>query len=260
MIDLKNFYNERKSSYYAEKYPTTQDDTPNTPPSVLDGEDAIRQFRNLAYPHTTPKGGQGEGGSEDKVMNVAFILICNYLDQMGYLIEEFPDFLSRPKSLNEFSYGDVRGALIAKGASNGVTVRWADRRAFVDGLHFRKKDGYCASADVRALIRRISTSGTDFSDKSPDELLEDIANAIENLLKKNGRFQKIGDELGCGLLGDEDIKKYRAMLQDFRHREASNIQNAQSYSEEQKHFLVRYGCMVLGSILEHEEGGGAKKG
>ena len=51
--------------------------------------------------------------------------------------------------------------------------------------------------------------------------LAEIANLIENMLKKDGKFFSIDYSLGCfDYINGEIVKKYRHKLQCFRHSSA----------------------------------------
>lgn len=72
---------------------------------------------------------------------------------------------------------------------------------------------------------------------STDEKLAEIANLIENMLKKNGKFITVNYSTVCFDYVNEDIvKTYRHKLQCFRHSSEESIKERASYSQDQKVF------------------------
>ena len=109
---------------------------------------------------------------------------------MGYEIKEFPRVLARPPvDPSDFTYGEIRNRIIVQGDHDNGTVRYATRRVFVANLTFELKFNYIEVDDViDQKFIEISNRQASFNNMSTDEKLAEIANLIENLLKKNKKF------------------------------------------------------------------------
>lgn len=206
---------------------------------VFDVEEAITKFRELCQPE------MNFGNSENKCW---FYLITYYLYKMGYEIKEFPRVLARPPvDPSDFTYGDIRNRIISRGEDVNGTVRYATRRAFVAGLTFELKSNHIGidnSIDQRFI--EISNRQASFNNMSTDEKLSEIANLIENMLKKNGHFIKPDYSLICfDYISDETVTSYRKKMQCFRHASSEAIAERSSYSEEQKNFFVDFWLTII---------------
>ena len=206
---------------------------------VFDVEEAITKFRELCQPE------MNFGNSENKCW---FYLITYYLYKMGYEIKEFPRVLARPPvDPIDFTYGDIRNRIISKGEDVNGTVRYATRRAFVSGLTFELKSNHIGidnSIDQKFI--EISNRQASFNNMSTDEKLSEIANLIENMLKKNGHFIKPDYSSICfDYISDETVTSYRKKMQCFRHASSEAIAERSSYSEEQKNFFIDFGLTII---------------
>lgn len=151
---------------------------------VYDVEEAITKFRELCQP---------EISHFDNEQQCWFYLISYYLYKMGYEIKEFPRLLARPPvDPSDFTYGQIRNKIIADGNDDGGTVRYATRRVYVANLTFEQKADHIELEDaIEQKFIEISNRNASFDNMSKDEKLAEIANLIENLLKKNGKFGSI---------------------------------------------------------------------
>lgn len=206
---------------------------------VFDVEEAITKFRELCQPE------MNFGNSENECW---FYLITYYLYKMGYEIKEFPRVLARPPvDPSDFTYGDIRNRIISKGEDVNGTVRYATRRTFVSGLTFELKSNHIGidnSIDQKFI--EISNRQASFNNMSTDEKLSEIANLIENMLKKNGHFIKPDYSSICfDYISDETVTSYRKKMQCFRHASSEAIAERSSYSEEQKNFFVDFGLTII---------------
>lgn len=206
---------------------------------VFDAEEAITKFRELCQP------GMNIENSENKCW---FYLITYYLYKKGYEIKEFPRVLARPPvDPNAFTYEDIRNKIISRGEDVNGTVRYATRRAFVAGLTFELKSNHIGidnSIDEKFI--EISNRQASFNNMSTDEKLSEIANLIENMLKKNGHFIKPDYSSICfDYISDETVTSYRKKMQCFRHASSEAITERSSYSEEQKNFFVDFGLTII---------------
>lgn len=206
---------------------------------VFDIEEAITKFRKLCQPEMNFEN------SENKCW---FYLVTYYLYKMGYEIKEFPRVLARPPvDPSDFTYRDIRNRIISQDEDVNGTVRYATRRAFVSGLTFELKSNHIGidnSIDQKFI--EISNRQASFNNMSTDEKLSEIANLIENMLKKNGHFIKLNYSLICfDYISDETVTSYRNKMQCFRHASSEAIAERSSYSEKQKNFFVDFGLTII---------------
>lgn len=92
----------------------------------------------------------------------------------------------------------------------------------------------------------ISNRQASFDNMSTDEKLAEIANLIENLLKKNGKFVMPDYPKICfNYISNDIVASYRKKMHCFRHATDEAINERNSYSEEQKDFFVDYGLTIV---------------
>ena len=206
---------------------------------VYDAEEVILKFRELCQPEMSFYNNEN---------SCWFYLTTYYLHKMGYEIKEFPRVLARPpKDPSEFTYGEIRNRIISQGGSDNGTVRYAIRRAFVADLHFEQKSSHIEISDsINQKFIEISNRQSSFTNMSTDEKLAEIANLIENILKKNGKFLTVDYSSVCfGYVTEDTVKTYRHQLQCFRHSSEDSIKERASYSQDQKAFLIDFGLAII---------------
>jgi hypothetical protein len=206
---------------------------------VYDAEEAITKFRELCQPDVDFTS------SENKCW---FNLITYYLYKMGYEIKEFPRVLARPPvDPSEFTYGEIRNRIIAQGDDDNGTVRYAVRRILVASLTFKKNSNHIDIDDsIDQKFVEISNRQASFTNMGTDEKLAEIANLIENLLKKNGKFITPDYPNICfDYISNDIVKSYRKKMQCFRHGTNEAIAERISYTEEQKNFFIDYGLTIV---------------
>lgn len=145
MIDLRKYYleNIREDNYYYRFYDLVRDvnkaynvfvgenETKAFQFTVFDEIDAIEKFKSLCQPD------RNLICNEDKCW---FYLVSYYLNSRGYIIEQFPNVLSRPPmDPSNFTYSEIKNKALALGLDTGGTVRWATRRKIVAELNFTRK-------------------------------------------------------------------------------------------------------------------------
>ncbi len=205
---------------------------------VYDAEEAIIKFKELCQPDV-------DFSSEKKCW---FYLITYYLYKMGYEIKEFPRILARPPiEPNDFTYKEIRNKIISQGDDDNGTVRYAVRRKYVANLTFELKSNHI---NIDNLIDQkfieISNRQASFNNMSTDERLAEIANLIENLLKKNGKFITPDYSKICfSYISNDIVTNYRKKMHCFRHATDEAIAERISYSEEQKNFFIDYGLIIV---------------
>lgn len=252
-MDLKEFYfqNIQKSEYHYRFYDSIKnvnrlhnswlgyEEIDDYEFKVYDSEEAITKFRELCQPE------ENFSSSEKQCW---FYLITYYLYKMGYEIKEFPRVLERPPlNPNDFTYREIRNRIIAHGDDENGTVRYAVRRKFIASFTFDLKSSHI---DIDNLINQkfieISNRQASFNNMSIDEKLAEIANLIENLLKKNGKFVMPDYSRIClDYISNDIVTSYRKKMHCFRHATDEAIAERNSYSKEQKNFFVDYGLTIV---------------
>ncbi len=252
-MNLRKFYldNVSKQEYYYKFYELINDinksynvfegvvETDNYDFSVFDLEEAIEKFRYLCQP---------ENESHDDENKCWFYLILFYLNKNGYIIREFPKLVERPpENTYEFVNRQIRNKIISQSDNFDGTVTWKERRMFVSKLKFVQDERYVEiTADIEAKFKEISNRQASFEDMSTDEKLAEIANLIEYLLKKDGKFLLLDYSQICfAYINDDMIKTYRHQLQCFRHSSPEAIIERSTFTEEQKIFLIDFGLSML---------------
>lgn len=216
---------------------------------VYDAEEAITKFRELCQPDVNFSDGNNR---------CWFYSIIYYLYKMGYEIKEFPRVLARPpKEPDEFTYKEIRNTIIAQGNDDNGTVRYATRRQLVNGLTFVQKSNHIDIGDaLKQKFMEISNRDATFEDMSIDEKLAEIANLIENMLKRNGKFISLDYSSICfEYISEKMIINYRKKMHCFRHAEEKAIEERNKYTAEQKNFFVDYGLTivkVINTLVEQE--------
>lgn len=95
----------------------------------------------------------------------------------------------------------------------------------------------------------ISNRQASFNNMSTDEKLSEIANLIEYLLKKDGKFITLDYSVICfEYISSEIVTSFRKKMQCFRHASDEAISERKSYTEEQKDFLIDYGLTIIKAI------------
>ena len=254
MIDLwsyfiNNAFNKKLGAY--EKYFNIVNSTGRTKLNrtnfeIYDDEDAIQNFKSLIQPRNDYTNQE----------NIEFILICYYLYSCGYTIVEFPNFLARPTNLETFSNKDIKfKAKQVYGTNNAGAVTWESRRRIIDGLQFKKENSSIvkASLDLENIFKTISPRNATFESMESDEKLQTICNAIENMLKVNGKFITLDySSYSLGYITDEIVKNFRKRTQCFRHADEQSIKEREAFTDIEKDFCINFGltiCTLIYRIL-----------
>ena len=209
---------------------------------IYDIEEAILKFKELCQPEVCFSNNDN---------SCWFYLITYYLHKMGYEIKEFPKALSRPPiDPSEFTYNEIRNRIISQGGDDNGIVRYATRRAFVASLIFELKSPHIEITDsINQKFIEISTRQSSFANMSTDEKLAEIANLIENMLKKDGKFITVDYSSICfDYITEDTVKNYRRRLQCFRHSSDEAIAERASFSNNQKSFLTDFGLAIIKAI------------
>lgn len=205
---------------------------------VNSSKEAINKFRSLTQPQS----------SYDMEANCKFILICHYLYQNKYVIEEFPELLENPVTLSDFAYGQVRTYLIAHGRGDSSRVAWQDRRDLINTLKFKILENFYVQSEINQLFQIISTRSAEFQAMTNEEKLKEIANLLEYLLKDGKKFITLDTEtIYCGFISNEQISAYRKKIQCFRHSSVDSLAERESLKGNIE-FLISYGLAILAPL------------
>lgn len=255
LMDLKEFYfqNIKETEYhyrfrdsvrkvnYTYNIFTGEEETQDYKFEIYDEEEAITKFKELCQPDVNFLGEN----------TCWFYLITYYLHTHGYVIKEFPRILARPPvEPTDFTYKEIRNHIIAQGEDDKGIVRYETRRKLVAGLTFEQKSCYIEVGEsINQKFIEISTRQASFDSMHTDEKIAEIANLIENMLKRDGKFVVIDySKVCCGFITDNVVKDYRKKMQCFRHCSDEAIEERKSYSEDQKNFFVDYGLTIVKAI------------
>lgn len=209
---------------------------------VFDVEEAITKFRELCQP---------EVSFDDSEKKCWFYLVTYYLFKLGYVIKEFPRLLAHPPTdPSEFTYRQIRNKIIADGNDENGTVRYAMRRKYIANLSFELRSEHIELEEsVEQKFKDISNRSASFNTMSTDEKLAEIANLLENMLKKNGQFVSLDYSSVCfDYVTNDMIKNYRKKMQCFRHSTEEAIAERDTLTENQKGFLIDYGLTIVNAI------------
>lgn len=206
---------------------------------VDDIDDAIEKFKYLCLP---------ENENHDNKAKCWFYLVLFYLNKCGFIIEEFPRVIEHPPT-NTFDFvnKEIRTRLIAEGKDINGTVQWNTRRKLIASLTFIQRESFVELEDViERKFKEISNRQASFQAMSMDEKLAEIANLIEHMLRKNGKFISLDYSQICfDYIDDAAITKYRKKLHCFRHSSLESINERESITKEQKTFLIDFGLTIV---------------
>lgn len=237
MIDLLRFFltNCDDTSYY-HKFQSRLNSTDGTF-NYVDNQEIIDRLRSICKPPEV----------DYYVNDNEFILICFWLHRHGYVIKEFPNMLSRPTSLQNFAYDNIRRFIQTKRGSNG-TVQWQERRELCDAMSITTNATFqILPTEVEDKIRLISTRGAEFDGMSVDEQLQNLNNLIENILKPSqaGKYRSIDyDDIFFGFISEADVRQYRKRTQPFRHATEDTLQERAGIVASEKKLLVQFGVFI----------------
>jgi len=209
---------------------------------IFDDEEAIDYFKKLIQPEC-----------DYNKNNNKYHLVSYYLYKNGYTIEEYPRILQRPeKNLVDFAYSTIRGRLIEMGLQrpNG-DVPYAQRKLLISKLHFKKNTTLPINLneEINKMFQKISTRSNEFFKMKKDEQLQEIANLIENMLLKDGKFLEPDyTKISFDYIDNETIKKYRKQIQCFRHAKEQALEEREAFTDNQKDFLIHFGIVIITTI------------
>jgi hypothetical protein len=238
MVDLVAYYNKHRSGFYDKFARELSSETY----VLTDAQEIIDTFRSILKPPSS--NGQTEVDYYNHNKNY-FLLICFWLYKHGYTITEFPNILSRPISLYQFAYEEIRKYLKHRDNYDG-SVPWRDRRELCDSLNISSNGKFQdVPNEIEETIKVISTRSADFDAMEIDEKLGLLSNLIENLLKKDGKFRGLEySDVFFGYFSEDDVKSFRTKTHCFRHGDDRAVADRKGYSQREKEFLSDVGIFI----------------
>ena len=131
----------------------------------------------------------------------------------------------------------------------------------------KQKAGTVKMQDFSQMVQNTSAQATSQTDKTAatkevsevDEMaafkqeiyekLAEIVNLIENLLKKDDKYLKLNySEICEEFLNDDIIKKYKKILQCFRHSAEHSIEERSTFTDDKKDFFIDFGIVIVKTI------------
>lgn len=212
----------------------------------IDGRELVDRFRTICKPPEV----------EYESNNNEFLLLCFWLNKNGYTVKEFPNLLSRPTTLFNFAYNDIRKHIQKERGDNG-SVQWQARRDLCDNLTITTSAKFRLLPDeVEEKIRLISTRGAKFDGMTVDEQLQNLNNLVENLLKPSSKGSYLTldyDDIFFGFISEEDVKRYRKRTQPFRHATEDTLKERAGISEGEKELLAELGVFIAVHLYKYLE-------
>ena len=98
--------------------------------------------------------------------------------------------------------------------------------------------------DLNKKIELISTRNATFEQMPADEKIKELGNLIEYMLKGKNGFASVDYSFSSNLIDEDSVIKFRKKIQCFRHSSKESIKERNSFSKEQKSFLIEYGILL----------------
>lgn len=77
-----------------------------------------------------------------------------------------------------------------------------------------------------------------------DEKIKELGNLIEFMLKGKNGFASIDYSFSSNLIDEDSVIKFRKKIQCFRHSSKESINERNSFTMEQKSFLIEYDILL----------------
>lgn len=211
---------------------------------VYDEDEAVEKLKKLCEPNLT----------FDTDNTILFYLVCFYLNNCGYKIQEFPRLLNKPPlNPSEFTVDDIRNLAFSLNLNDGNTIHYQTRRRIVEKLHFIRCEEQKIDEDINLKFQEISTRNARFENMALDERIKEIINLMENLLKKDGKYLKLDYEtISCDFINEKSIIDFKNKMQCFRHSSEEALAERKQYSNLQKIFIIDYGIMLCNLIYKNK--------
>lgn len=185
---------------------------------------------------------------------IRFILISFYLQDSGYYIEQFPEYLERPyakAALPELLFNKMDCYLENFKKYNKKEFNM-EKIKLINYLRFIKKN-YNISDNVEEIFKTISTRNASFNSMSEEEKLKEICNGIEFLLKENNKFKEYEYSEHLDIINNQKIIDFRKKLECFRHSSKESIKEREQFNSFEKDLMIRYGIFIIETIKMKQE-------
>ena len=185
---------------------------------------------------------------------IRFILISFYLQDSGYYIEQFPEYLERPyrkAALPELLFNKMDSYLENINIKNKKELN-KEKSKLIDNLTFIRKN-YNISDDIEEIFNNISARNAKFNSMSEDEKLKEICNGIEFLLKEKDKFKEYQYNRHINIINNEKIMDFRKKLECFRHSSKESIIERGQYDSFEKDLMIRYGIFIIETIKKKKD-------
>jgi hypothetical protein len=107
------------------------------------------------------------------------------------------------------------------------------------------EEGLDFADDLHSKIQLISTRNAKFSEMSTNEKLKEIANLLENILKKDGKYIEVNfSEITFGFFSNESVKEYKKSIQCFRHSSEDSLHERDKFTEVKKLVYIDIGIFL----------------
>ena len=226
------YYDKYLKSVSIDKYKTY-------PFEMIDDEQVINMWKGYLHPSAYV---------EDEECDFVFLAMSFYLLNEGYVVKQFPDLLKKIENSFSISDGILKSATRSKDGTDGSgAVTWSSRRAFIDELKLEKTNNeLLLESDLEKIVQEISIRNVKFTEMSSNEKLQTIRNAFDNIGKKCKNYIEIDYGLiSNGLITNDMVLSFQKDLQCFRHGDVSMIEKRDSFSEQNKLFMIDYGIVIL---------------
>lgn len=186
--------------------------------------------------------------------DMRFVLISFYLQDNGYYIEQFPEYLERPytkAALPELLFNQMDYYLEKTKKCNKKEFN-KEKVILINNLRFIRKN-YNISDNVEEIFKTISTRNASFNSMSEEEKLKEICNGIEFLLKENNKFKEYEYSEHLNIINNQKIIDFRKKLECFRHSSKESIKEREQYDFFEKDLMIRYGIFIIETIKKKKD-------
>lgn len=211
-----------------------------------DVDELLNSFKQTLKPKANNKKSNFNDFTVNDVREYTEIL--QWLKKNGYFIVQFPNTIQKQSNIKDFAYYEIRDFIRKnKGYKSDDKIPWSDRRELIEKMVIKKRTNkeFEIDEDLNQTINKIANNRGGLDNQTIDDKLGTLNNCIEYLLKKEGKFIEVPNELFYGFVGNKDIKKFREDTQIFRHTTDRTFKERELWSENKKLFYIRLGIMLV---------------
>lgn len=220
------------------------------PYEYKDEDDLINSFKNTLKPKFGIEGSKKWKEVTDADFN-EYETLMPWLKENNFIIVELPNVIERQPNLKSFAYDDIRNYYYEKTGNRDNSVSWEARREIIDELtivSLKDAPEFEVDENIEYLIKAISTGRGSFNSMGKDEKLKNLNNALEYLLKNEGKYENIDSTVFYDFLGNDEVIKFRNDTQIFRHAARETITERKQWSDNKKNFYIRLGIILITNI------------